>query len=136
MAELHWTLARAAAAVGLAGPFDALPLRAIVTDSRQVGPGDLFVALRGERHDGHRFVAAAVAAGAAAVLVSAAVDAGDAAVLQVPDTLLAYGDLARFRRDRWDGLVVGVTGSVGKSSAKELIADVLEQAQPTARSQK
>lgn len=136
VADWAWTsgLAAEAAGAALSGPGN-LPLTGIITDSRVVAPGNLFVALRGEIHDGHEFVDAAWTAGAAAVMVERelAPPAGRA-VLRAADSLRAYGNLGRFRRDRYDGLVVGITGSVGKSSTKELCGEVLAAAMPTARS--
>ncbi len=99
-------------------------------DSRSVVPGSLYVALHGERVDGHRFVADAVRAGAVAALVSAPVDLPeevDAAVVRVDDTLRAFGELAAWWRSRSAVRVVGVTGSTGKTLAKETIADVLSR---------
>ncbi|MFW6050314.1 MAG: UDP-N-acetylmuramoyl-tripeptide--D-alanyl-D-alanine ligase [Myxococcota bacterium] len=103
------------------GPADRV--EGVVIDSRAVHRGCLFVALCGERHDGHAFVPQAASAGAAAVLVrrGAEVPEGTAAV-EVDDTLWALGDLAGLHRRRWGGRVVGVTGSAGKTSTKELIA--------------
>ena len=89
-------------------------------------PDCLFVALRGERTDGHRFVAQAVAAGAAAVLVEreVALPAGaNAAIVRVADPLRAFQDLAAWWRDRFPVRVVGITGSTGKTLAKEVTAD-------------
>ncbi len=97
-------------------------------DSRTVAPGSLFVALRGERVDGHRFVGEALRSGAVAALLSAPVEAPpavDAALVQVPDTLQALQELAAWWRSRSAVRVVGVTGSTGKTLAKEIIADVL-----------
>ena len=99
-------------------------------DSREVVAGNLFVALPGERTDGHLFVADAVAHGAAAVLVSRPPDGLDLAstgvtVIQVPDTLRGLQSIAATWRTRFDPLVVGVTGSIAKTSTKEAIATVL-----------
>ncbi|HEX6656054.1 MAG TPA: UDP-N-acetylmuramoyl-tripeptide--D-alanyl-D-alanine ligase [Candidatus Limnocylindria bacterium] len=96
-------------------------------DSRQVGPGSLFVALRGERVDGHEFVAEAVRHGAAAALVErpVALDGQDAALIQVADSLTALQELAAWWRSRSPVRVVGITGSTGKTIAKEIVADVL-----------
>jgi len=101
--------------------------RGVVVDSRQAGPGDLFVALPGERRDGHEFVAGAVARGARGVLVRELPDEllAGAAAFVVPDTLLALQRLAAGRRDRRSAKVIGITGSVGKTSTKELVAAVL-----------
>jgi UDP-N-acetylmuramoyl-tripeptide--D-alanyl-D-alanine ligase len=98
-------------------------------DSRQVGPGGLFVALPGQRHDGHDHAAAAVAAGAVGVLAARPV--GVPAVL-VPDVLAALGELARVVLRRLPALtVVGVTGSSGKTSTKDLLAQLLARLGPT-----
>ena len=111
----------------------------IERDARRAGAGDLFIALRGERFDGHDFVGDAAAAGASAALVSRAwADAhGDGALplLVVDDPLGALQRLAaRWRADLPDLLVVGVTGSVGKTSTKETVASVLGRWKPTYRS--
>jgi UDP-N-acetylmuramoyl-tripeptide--D-alanyl-D-alanine ligase len=109
----------------------SLPVRGAAVDSRLVQPGELFVALPGERTDGHRFLPEAVAAGAAAVLVTRApadaeIDAlGDVTVVVVADGVSALGQLAARWRTRFTPLVVGVTGSVAKTSTKEAIAAVL-----------
>jgi UDP-N-acetylmuramoyl-tripeptide--D-alanyl-D-alanine ligase len=113
----------------LAARSDRLVLGAAV-DSREVVAGNLFVALRGERVDGHDFVGAAIRAGAAAVLVARAPAAADVAgadvsVVLVEDTLRAFGAIAGVWRARFDPLVVGVTGSIAKTSTKEAIATVL-----------
>jgi len=126
-----WTLDRVAAALADvilgAVPHGGEPLRAVSTDTRAVSPGDLFVALRGDRFDAHDFLARAVEQGAAAVVVS---DAARAAGLGVPafvvgDTLVALGRLARYWRRAWSGVVVGVAGSNGKTSTKELLRAAL-----------
>jgi len=104
-----------------------MELTGIVTDSRAVEAGSLFVALRGEHHDGHDYLDAAWAAGAAAVLVDrdTAAPAGRA-VLAVRDTLLAYGELGAWWRRRFPRLrMVNITGSLGKTSTKALCAGVL-----------
>ena len=111
----------------------------IERDSRQAQPGDLFIAVRGERFDGHDFVSNAAAAGAAAALVSR--DWADAhldaalPLLVVEDPLAALQRMAAWWRARLeDLLVVGITGSVGKTSTKETVASVLERSLPTYRS--
>jgi UDP-N-acetylmuramoyl-tripeptide--D-alanyl-D-alanine ligase len=105
------------------------PIRGAAVDSRVVNPGELFVALPGERTDGHEFLAAAVARGAAALLVTrlrdTATDLGDVTLVQVADGLAALHALAAAWRTRFDPLVVGVTGSIAKTSTKEAIAAVL-----------
>lgn len=115
------------------GPLPAAPgFQAVGIDSRAIGPGDLFVAVRGAVHDGHRFVPDAVARGAAGALVATG-RAAEFATLGVPlievdDTLAALGALAAYWRRQVERKhtgalhVVGITGSVGKSSTKELAA--------------
>ena len=95
----------------------------ISIDSRSVQPGDLFIAIRGERFDGHDYIHQAVQAGAASVITSRRVDvpAGIGLVV-VADTLSALGDLARTHRRGFHLPVVAVTGSTGKTSTKEMIA--------------
>ncbi|HEX7221747.1 MAG TPA: Mur ligase domain-containing protein [Candidatus Limnocylindrales bacterium] len=102
-------------------------------DSREVIAGNLFVAVPGERTDGHRFIGQAAERGATAVLVSArpgeaeltALRARDVAVILVDDILRAFAEVAASWRGRFDPLVVGVTGSIAKTSSKEAIATVL-----------
>ncbi|HEV2952866.1 MAG TPA: UDP-N-acetylmuramoyl-tripeptide--D-alanyl-D-alanine ligase [Candidatus Dormibacteraeota bacterium] len=95
------------------------------TDSREVKAGGLFFALRGAEMDGHRFVPDAVARGAGGVVVSGPVDAGAAVAIRVEDTWAALYSLARLRLQAAAPLVVGVTGSNGKTSTKEMAAAVL-----------
>lgn len=98
----------------------------ISIDTRSIAAGDLFVALKDIR-DGHDFVAQALEKGAAAALVSRIPDgvAADAPLLVVPDVLKALEDMAVFARARTKAQVVGVTGSVGKTSTKEMLRSVL-----------
>jgi UDP-N-acetylmuramoyl-tripeptide--D-alanyl-D-alanine ligase len=104
------------------------PVTGVGTDSRSIRPGDLFVALRGEVFDGHAFLAAAKLSGAAGALVSEVADQLNGfAQIEVPDTLAALQQLARiYRRELWL-TAVGVTGSSGKTSTKEMIASVLAE---------
>lgn len=97
------------------------------TDSRTVGPGDLFVALKGERFDAHDFIADVVARGAAAVLVSREVDAGVPAIV-APDTRIALGELGAGWRRQFTLPAVAVTGSNGKTTVKEMIAAIFAAA--------
>ena len=97
-------------------------------DSRTVGPGELFVPLVAER-DGHDYIDAALAAGAVAYLTSAP-PRGPTAVV-VDDTEEALGELGRHARGRFDGPVVGITGSVGKTSVKDLAAAAIGADRPT-----
>ena len=99
-------------------------IHAVSTDSRTLAAGELFVALRGEHHDGHDHVAAAAARGAAAALVSRRVDI-DLPQIVVADALHALGDLASAVRAQHDVTVVGITGSNGKTTVKSMVARIL-----------
>jgi UDP-N-acetylmuramoyl-tripeptide--D-alanyl-D-alanine ligase len=98
----------------------------VTTDTRDDVRGRVFFALRGENHDGHDYVARALEHGAATAVVDHAPPGVADPLLIVPDTLGAYGDLARAHRLRFGIPVVGVTGSVGKTSTREMIAAALE----------
>jgi UDP-N-acetylmuramoyl-tripeptide--D-alanyl-D-alanine ligase len=115
------------------------PIRGAAVDSRLVKPGQVFVALPGERTDGHAFIAGAVGRGAAAVIVTRPVpepaSLGDLTVVRVADGLVALGALAAGWRRRFDPVVVGVTGSIAKTSTKEAIAAVLDRRFRTLRSE-
>jgi UDP-N-acetylmuramoyl-tripeptide--D-alanyl-D-alanine ligase len=106
----------------------ALTVSNVVIDSRDAGPGTLFAALVGEHADGHEYVATAIAAGATAALVTRPLEAPYVIVDDVTDAL---GLLARDSLDQISPLVIGVTGSHGKTSVKDLIAHVLEPSGPT-----
>lgn len=106
---------------------DAWPAQLrIVTDTRTIEPGDVFLALRGERFDGHAYAGQAVAKGAAATIVDHADAAGSAPALVVADTKRAYMDLAGAARQGFTGRVIGITGSAGKTTTKHLLAQLLE----------
>ncbi len=141
---------------GLAGwPAEAFetPISAVVNDSRDAAPGALFVALRGEKGDGHDYVANAFANGAVAALIDRDVEADcnvldlreppagpPAAIatpvcLRVPESLAALQAAARYWRSRFSPRVIGVTGSVGKTTTKELAATVLGQRYRTLKSE-
>ncbi|HEY9722708.1 MAG TPA: UDP-N-acetylmuramoyl-tripeptide--D-alanyl-D-alanine ligase [Oscillatoriaceae cyanobacterium] len=98
---------------------------AVVTDSRALTPGCLFVCLRGERFDGHTFAEQALASGARAVLIAEDATPIAGPALVVPDTQRGYQQIARAYRRKLGPLVVGVTGSSGKTSTKEQIAAYL-----------
>ncbi|MCP1334949.1 UDP-N-acetylmuramoylalanyl-D-glutamyl-2,6-diaminopimelate--D-alanyl-D-alanine ligase [Futiania mangrovi] len=118
-----WTSAEMMAATG--GRIGAdVTVTGVSIDTRTLAPGDLFVALEGENRDGHTFVADALARGAAAAIVVRVPDgvAPDAPLLIVEDTLEGLRALGRAARARIDGTVIGVTGSVGKTSTKEALA--------------
>ncbi len=120
-----WTIDAMANAMGAArqGHLPA-SISGLSIDSRSIGPGEAFFAIRGELRDGHEFVPAALSAKAALAVV--AVDRrgefpGDAPLLIVPDVLAALRDLAAAARARLPGKVIGVTGSVGKTGTKEAL---------------
>jgi len=107
--------------------------RGVGTDTRQQLAGAVFVALSGERFDGHEFLGAAAAAGAAILLVASGrgVKApSGVTVIEVPDTLVALGELARYHRQRWAGRVVAVAGSAGKTTTRSVIARLLAEIFP------
>lgn len=110
---------------GAAGEFNGM-----THDSRKLAPGNLFAAIAGERFDGHRFVADAARAGAAAALVERTVDAPLVQIV-VPDVVRAMGLLARDWRESLAVRVVGITGSNGKTTVKNMLAAVLGRVAPT-----
>lgn len=99
----------------------------VVTDSRQASPGCLFIAIKGERADGHSFISQVWEKGALCVLCERQPDTENGNWILVDSTLEAIKKIARFYRDQLDIKVVGITGSVGKTSTKEAIASVLAQ---------
>lgn len=107
-----------------AGSFDGA-VTGVSTDSRTLKAGDLFVALRGENHDGHDHTEDAAKKGATAVLIHRDMRITTPHAVRVKDTLRALGDLARYWRRKFPVPVVGVTGSNGKTTAKDLIGAVL-----------
>jgi len=124
------TIARAAAACGgsIRGAADpAAELGRIAIDSRSVAPGDLFAAYRGERVDGHDYIAAAFERGAACCLAERVPEGETRGVLLVPSVQRALEQIAEAYRRGLGLPVIGVTGSVGKTTAKEMIASVLSQ---------
>jgi UDP-N-acetylmuramoyl-tripeptide--D-alanyl-D-alanine ligase len=122
----------------LHGPASPTSVTGASVDSRRVTPGSLFVALPGERVDGHAFVADALRAGAAAALVAGPVDLPDGVAgpqIVVADPLHALQELAAWWRSRSAARVVGITGSTGKTIAKEITADVLSRGLVTLRNE-
>ena len=123
-----WTSAAIAEAChgAAAGDFTA---DGVTFDSREVVAGDLFIALKGEATDGHRFIGKALERGAAGLLVSEAVDA---AHIRVADTMVALNALGAAARDRSRATRIGVTGSVGKTGVKEALKAALSRFAPDA----
>jgi len=103
-------------------------------DSRTLSPGDLFFALRGPNHDGRKYVADVLRRGAAGAVVDGEVEA-EGPVLRVDDSLTALQQLAAEARREWAGEVVGVTGSAGKTTTKDVIAEMLAESLTTAKNE-
>jgi UDP-N-acetylmuramoyl-tripeptide--D-alanyl-D-alanine ligase len=100
-------------------------VRGVSIDTRSLKPGELFVAIRGKRFDGHDFIPEAFRQGAAAALVDGREIRAPGCLYRAADTLKALGDLARFHRDRFDLPVVAITGSSGKTTTKEMTRHLL-----------
>ncbi|MGD8277778.1 MAG: UDP-N-acetylmuramoyl-tripeptide--D-alanyl-D-alanine ligase [Gemmatimonadota bacterium] len=126
---IAWTDANVTAALGLLGHSggEARSYTAVSTDTRSIGPGSLFVALRGERHDAHDYLGQAAEAGARGAVVDRVPTDAPATLRYhvVPDTLAALGRLARFHRRRMGARVCAVAGSNGKTTTKEMLRHVL-----------
>jgi UDP-N-acetylmuramoyl-tripeptide--D-alanyl-D-alanine ligase len=119
-------------------PTSVTTIRGASVDSRRVTPGSMYVALRGERVDGHAYVVDALRNGAVAALVARPVGLPadlDAAIVRVADPLVAFQELAAWWRSRHAVRVVGITGSTGKTIAKEITADVLGRTYRTLRNE-
>ena len=131
MSAGFWTLDRMAAALEghLVGspPRGSAQVQSITTDTRKIGKGDVFLALKGERFDGHDYLRDAVRDGAAAVILSRVPRLGSLGVpiYEVKDTLVALGALGNYWRRAWGKTVVGVAGSNGKTSTKDLLKAAL-----------
>jgi UDP-N-acetylmuramoyl-tripeptide--D-alanyl-D-alanine ligase len=121
-----WTAPRVRAALGLAPERGDRAFSTVLTDTRAIQPDALFVALGGDRFDGHDYLDAAAAAGATGAVVRQGTHVPPGmAKFEVPDTLRAFGLLARARRRELSGPVIAVTGTNGKTSTKEMLAAVL-----------
>ena len=129
---MAWTLEEILAATGgrVAKPGKGARYGEIVTDSKLVKRNSVFVALKGERHDAHRFVGDAVHRGAACVVIHRPLPPatlGAATAVRVGDTLRALGDLAHYRREKLAPKVLAITGSNGKTTTKEMVAAIMAQ---------
>ncbi len=124
---MRLSLAQVQAATGaqLIGDASELSFEGWSIDSRSVAAGDLFFAIKGERLDGHAFVAAVLEKGATAAVVSEVVAGAKGPLLLVKDTLAALQALAHMARRFWGRPIVAVTGSAGKTSTKDIIAALL-----------
>jgi len=130
---MRWTIAQVAGALGVAAGRGLDPvarLAGVSIDSRTVRAGELFVAIHGPSHDGHDYVAAAMERGALAAVVAEQQigrypDAVRDRCILVADTFEALKQLARAVREAWGGKIAGITGSVGKTTTKEILAALL-----------
>lgn len=130
---MRWTLMQVAGALGVAPPPGLDPMARVAgvsINSRTIGPGELFVAIHGPRHDGHDFVAGALERGALAAVVArerlaSYPEAVRAKCFAADDPLAALQGLAQAVRRGWGRRIAGVTGSVGKTTTKEILAALL-----------
>jgi UDP-N-acetylmuramoyl-tripeptide--D-alanyl-D-alanine ligase len=127
--KVEFTVTQVAEVLGSPVRSDAL-IRGASVDSRTIQAGDLFIALEGPNHDGNAYVDAAFIKGAVAAIASRRMEG---AVMVAPDTLAAMQQIAGWARDNWAGDVVGVTGSAGKTSTKDVIAAMLGVQMPVGK---
>ena len=140
---MRWTIAQVAEALGArpgAGIDPVARVAGVSIDSRTLRTGELFIAIHGPRHDGHDYVAAAVEQGAVAAVVAEPLVSRYAGwvsdrCITVPDTFEALKRLGRAVRQAWGGKVAGVTGSVGKTTTKEILAALLGAKLPVLKSE-
>jgi len=121
-----WTSSEIAAATGGTASAD-FAVTGVAFDSREIVPGDLFIAMRGEATDGHKFIDRAVAAGAACVISEQPIDHPH---VLVADSAAALTALGRAARDRSQAMIIGVTGSAGKTGTKEALFHALDRTAP------
>ncbi len=129
-----WTSDEVAAALSPAATVAPFEAQGVTFDSRAVGKGDIFFALKGESSDGHGFVADALTRGAVAAVVSHDVEGARGTLIRVPDTMKALVDLGRAARRRSRARIASVTGSVGKTSTKDALRAMLSAQAPTSAS--
>lgn len=118
-------MSQVASALGVPLHGNDVMMTGVSKDTRDIHAGDLYVALKGERFDGHQFVDQAITTGAVGVLVSD-VQAVDVAQVAVEDTRLALGQLAAYWREKFTGKLIGITGSNGKTSVKEMCKKIID----------
>ncbi|HBY62010.1 MAG TPA: UDP-N-acetylmuramoyl-tripeptide--D-alanyl-D-alanine ligase [Solibacterales bacterium] len=126
---MRLALQEIAAAIGAAPPANDAVATGFSTDTRTLQPGDVFFALKGPNHDGNRYVSTAFSKGA----LAAVAEMEGVGILTVPDALSALQKVAAFARTRWGGVVVGITGSAGKTTTKDIVARMLASALPTGK---
>ena len=118
----------------------AAKIKGISTDSRTIKPGDLFFALKGERFDGHQFVMHAINTGAVGAVISNEYkiesEYENFSIIRVKDTTTALGDLAKYYRQKLCAKIIGITGSNGKTTTKEMTYHLLSHFGSVAKSQK
>jgi len=136
---LNLTVSQVAVAMGALGDVDTeqdVPVAGVCTDSRVLRPGEVFFCLSGENFDGHEFAGKALAAGAAAVVVSRPMPGLHGTVLMVQDVLGALGRLGAAWRMAASSTVVAVTGSAGKTTVKEMLSGMLSALGETGKNYK
>jgi UDP-N-acetylmuramoyl-tripeptide--D-alanyl-D-alanine ligase len=131
---VEFTVSEIGAVIGVRAATDAR-ITGWSVDSRTVAPGDLFFALRGPNHDGNAYVDDALRKSAVAAIVDEEKHNAreNDPLLVVPDSLVALQKIAAWARNQWNGEVVGVTGSAGKTSTKDVIAEMLSVKMPAAK---
>jgi UDP-N-acetylmuramoyl-tripeptide--D-alanyl-D-alanine ligase len=131
---MEFTVREIGNVIGVQAPTDAR-ITGWSVDSRTVAPGDLFVALRGPNYDGNAYVDDALGKGAVAAVADKEEHEArkNEPVLFVPDSLTALQEIASWARNRWNGDVVGITGSAGKTSTKDVIAEMLAVKMPVGK---
>lgn len=122
--------------LGATPPSHEIPVKGISTDTRSLQAGDVFVALSMGTRDGHSFLPTAIEKGAVGAIVSHPFQDLPIPTIRVPNTLTAYGQIAAQHRHEWLGKVIGITGSVGKTSTKHFLAALLSSYQPTLATEK
>ena len=115
-------------------------IKGISTDSRTIKPGDLFFAIKGERLDGHQYITQAMDTGAVGAVISNEYkiesEYGNFSIIRVKDTTTALGDLAKYYRQKLSAKIIGITGSNGKTTTKEMTYHLLSHFGSVAKSQK
>lgn len=119
----------------LIGGDAAAPVSGAVIDSRKAGPGVMFCALKGERADGHDYIAASLALGSPCALAERVPEGVTGGVIVVPDVAKAMAELAAYCRAQFTGPVVGIVGSSGKTTTKEMVANVMSERFNTLRTE-